>query len=101
MQGLILSGAVGAGIYAVVAILAVVGSRFFGGAVWVPAVTYVGPAAYFICMATMNRSAFPNIETPALRWAALVTACGVLTAVSAFLVFVLAVNVHLGLEGHL
>jgi hypothetical protein len=79
----------------------VVGSRFLGGLLWVPAVICIGPALYFIGVAAVNRSAFVNIRNAALRWAALVGACGVMTAVSALLVFVLAVNVHLAFGGRM
>lgn len=101
MRRLLFTGAIAAGIFAVVAILIVVGSRFLGAPLWVPAVIYIGPALYFIGVAAVNRSAFGNIRSAALRWAALVGACGAMTAVSTFLVFVLAVNVHLGLGGRM
>ena len=100
MRVLLFTGAIAAGIYAVVAILIVAGSRLVGDALWVPAVIYIGPAAYFIAIATLNRAAFGNIRSAALRWAALLGVCGVMTAVSGFLVFVLAVNLHLRLGGH-
>lgn len=101
MRRLLFTGAIGAGIYAVVAILAVIGSRLVGEPLWVPTVTYIGPALYFIAIATVNRSAFGNIRSAALRWGALLGTCGAVTAVSTFLVFVLAVNVHLGLGGRM
>jgi hypothetical protein len=101
MRRLVFTGAIAAGIYAVVAILIVIGSRFVAESLWMPAVIYIGPVLYFIGVAAVNRSAFVNIRSAALRWLALLAACGVMTAVSAFLVFVLAVNVHLGLGGRM
>jgi len=47
------------------------------------------PALYFIGIVAMNRSAFGNIRSAALRWTALVRTCGAMTIVSTFLVFVL------------
>lgn len=101
MRRLLFTGATAAGIYAAIAILIVVGSRLIGGMLWVPAVIYIGPAVYFIAVAAVNRSAFGNIRSAALRWTALLGTCGAMTAVSTFLVFVLAVNVHLGLGGRM
>jgi hypothetical protein len=101
VRRLLFTGAIAAGIYAVVAILIVIGSRFVAESLWVPAVIYIGPALYFIGVAAVNRSAFGHIRSAALRWAALVGACGVMTAVSTLLVFVLAVNVHLGIGGRM
>jgi hypothetical protein len=101
MRRLLFTGAIAAVIYAVIAILIVIGSRFVAEGLWVPAVIYIGPALYFIGIVAMNHSAFGNIRSAALRWTALVGTCGVMTAVSTFLVFVLAVNVHLGLGGRL
>ncbi len=72
-----------------------------GETVWVPAVVYVGPAVYFIALVAMNRSGFPAVRSATLRWAACVAACALVTALIAFLVFVLAVNVHLFLGGRL
>jgi hypothetical protein len=99
VRNLLITAAIATGIYAVAAVLIVVGSRSVGSQLWVPAVIYVGPALYFIGVVAVNRSAFGNIQSTALRSAALVGACGVLTAVSGWLVFVLTVNVHLGLGG--
>jgi hypothetical protein len=101
MRELLFTSAIATGIYAVVAVLIVVGSRFVGSTLWVPAVTYVGPALYFIGVVAVNRSAFGNIRSTALRSAALLGACGALTAVSGLLVFVLTVNLHLRLGGQL
>ncbi len=95
MRRLLFTGAIAAGIYAVIAILIVIGSRFIAEAAWVLAVIYIGPELYFIGVAAVNRSALGNIRSTALRWAALVRTCGAMTTVSTFLVFVLAVNVHL------
>lgn len=99
MRRLLFTGAIAAGIYAVVAVLIVAAGRLVGEPLWGPVVIYVGPVVYFIAVAAKNRSAFGNIRSAALRWAALLSACGVITAVSTFLVFVLAVNVHLRLGG--
>lgn len=46
MQRLLFTGAIAAGIYAVIAILIVAGSRVVGDPLWVPAVIYIGPTAY-------------------------------------------------------
>lgn len=101
MRRLLFTGAIAAGIYAVIAILIVIGSRYVEESLWVPAVIYVGPAIYFIAVAAVNRSAFGNIRSAAMRWTALLGTCGAMTAVSAFLVFVIAVNVHLALGGRM
>jgi hypothetical protein len=101
MRRLLLTASKAAGIYAVIAVLIVVGTRVTSDTIWVPAVVYVGPAAYFIALVTMNRSGFQTIQSATIRWVACVGTCIVLTAVSAFLVFVLGVNVHLLLGGHL
>ena len=101
MRRLLFTGAIAAGIYAVVAILIVIGSRFVAESLWVPAVIYIGPALYFVGVAAVNRSAFGNIRSAALRWAAFLWTCAAMTAVSTFLVFVLAVNVHLWLGGRM
>jgi hypothetical protein len=101
MRRLLFTGAIAAGIYTAVAILIVIGSRFVGESLWVPAVLYIGPAIYFIGVAVVNRSAFGNIQSAALRQTALLGTCGAMTAVSTFLVFVIAVNVHLGLGGRM
>jgi hypothetical protein len=101
MRRLLFTGAIGAGIYAIIAILIVIASRFVAESMWVPAVIYIGPALYFIGVAAVNRSAFGNIRSTALRWAALLGTCGAMTAVSTFLVFVLAVNVHLRIGGRI
>lgn len=89
------------GIYAVGAILMVIGNRFVAESLWAPTVIYMGPALYFIAVAAVNRSAFGDIRSATLRWTALVAACSAMTAVSTFLVFVLAVNVHLALGGRM
>ena len=99
MRHLLFTSAIAAGIYAVVAILMVVGGHFLGGSLWVPAVIYIGPPVYFIGVAPMNRSAFGNIRSAALRWATLVGACD--DRREHVFVFVLAVNVHVGLGGRL
>jgi hypothetical protein len=101
MRRLLSTGAIAAGVYAFIAILMVVGSRFLGGPPWVPAVMYIGPVVYFIGVAALNRSAFGDVRSTGLRWAALLGGCGAMTAVSTLLVFVLAVNVHLGLGGRM
>ena len=101
MRRLLVTGATAAGIYALAAIVIVVGSRLMAEALWVPAVIYIGPALYFISVAALNRSAFGNIQSAPLRWMALLGTCGAMTAVSTFLVFVVAVNVHLGLGGRM
>jgi hypothetical protein len=101
MRRLLFTGAKAAGIYAISAVLIMVASRPVGASLWVPAVIYVGPAVYFIAVAAVNRSAFGNIRSAALRWTALLATCGAMSTVSAFLVFVLAVNVHLGLGGRM
>lgn len=74
MRRLLVTGAIAAGIYAVVAILIVAGSHLVGDPLWVPAVIYIGPAAYFIAVAALNRAAFGNVRSAALRWAALLGA---------------------------
>jgi hypothetical protein len=99
MRRLLVTASRAAGIYAVIAVLIVLGSRLWGETVWVPAVVYVGPAVLFIGLVTMTRCEFLAIRSATLRWVACVAACVLLTAVSAFLVFVLAVNVHLVLGG--
>jgi hypothetical protein len=101
MRRLLLTASRATGIYSVIAVLIVLVSRLWGETVWVPAVVYIGPAIYFIALVTMNRSGFPAIPSVTLRWVACVGACALLTAVSAFLVFVLAVNLHLLLGGRL
>ena len=101
MRRLLFTGAIAAGIYAVVAVLIVAAGRLVGELLWVPAVIYIGPALYFIGVAAVNRSAFGSIRNAALRWTALLGTCGAMTAVSTFLVFVIAVNVHLALGGRM
>jgi hypothetical protein len=64
-----------AGIYGVIAILIVVGS---------PMVIYIGPAVYFIGVAAVSRSAFGTIRSAALRWTALLAACGATIVVGSF-----------------
>ena len=101
MRGLLVTAVRAAGVYAVIAVLIVVGSRLWGRTVWVPAVAYAGPAVYFVALVVMNRFGFRSIRNATLRWVVCVAACALLTAVSGFLVFVLAVNVHLSLGGQL
>ena len=90
-----------AGIYAVIVVLIVLGGRPWGETLWVPAVVYVGPAVLLIALVMMNRSGFAAIRSRTLRWVACIAACVLLAAVTAFLVYVLAVNVHLFLGGRL
>lgn len=106
MRRLLSTGSKAAVVYAISAVLIVVASWLLAphelwASLWMPAVVYIGPAVYFSVVAVRNRSAFAGIGNSALRWIALVAMCGVMTALSTFLVFVLAVNVYLGLGGRM
>jgi len=106
MRRLLSTGSKAAVVYAISAVLIVVASWLLvppdpWASLWMSAVVYLGPAVYFTVVAAMNRSAFAGIGNSALRWIAVFAMCGVMTAVSTFLVFVLAVNVYLGLGGRI
>lgn len=90
--------------YAAAAVVVVVISRLWGKLLWglfawVPVVVYVGPAVCFVALLIMNRREFPSIRDAGPRWGARAAVCAVLTAVSTFVVWVFAVNVHLLLGG--
>ena len=99
MRNLLRDSAVVAGIYGVGALVAVLASRLLGPPLWVPITVYAGPPAYFVIIAVRNRAVFARISNRALRYAALLSACCLLTLVFCFLVFVLSVNVHLAVGG--
>jgi hypothetical protein len=76
-------------------------SSLSGVQLWVPAVVFIGPCAYFIAIAVVNRSAFGSIGNDVLRWVAILGACAVMTVVTLYLMFVLAVNLHLAFGGRI
>jgi hypothetical protein len=104
MQRLLVAAGKTAAAYSVGAVVAVLISRLWGTllwgmAAWVPVVVYVGPAVYFIALLIVTRGELHSIRNTSIRWAALAAVCALLTAVSTFVVWVLAVNVHLLLGG--
>jgi hypothetical protein len=104
MQRLLVRAGKATAAYAAGAVVAVVISRLLGKLLWglfawVPVVVYVGPAVYFIALLIMNRGEFHSIRSTGPRWGARAAVCAVLTAVSTFVVWVFAVNVHLLLGG--
>ena len=101
MRHMLFTSVIGAVIYAIVAFLVVLVSSGSDESLWAPLLIYVGPFAYFIAIASKNRFAFRRIESTALRWSAFLGACILMTGVFSFLVFVMAVNVHLALGGRL
>ena len=101
MERLLRTSGRAAAIYAVLAAVVVVVTRPWGETLWVPVVYYVGPVAHFIALWVINRAGFLGIRHETLASLACGAACLVMTAISLFLVVVVAVNIHLMLGGRL
>lgn len=104
MQHLLVRAGKATAAYSAGAVFAVLISRLWGKLLWglfawVPVVVYVGPAVYLVALLIMNRGEFQSIPYAGLRWGACGAVCALLTALSTFVVWVLAVNVHLLLGG--